>query len=578
MIRRNGSTTLPPRALSALLVSLVAIPYTTVAFPFRSALYIQAVGLLAVLGAAGALGLLRGDHQRAVPSWTPSIRLGLALWSGATILGTVMGLVQGTPLRFLVGQALAMAFLPLGAWAGGLLSAARTPHVVSRALVTVGALAAAGHLGHWLLSLTRGQLIRRLFLDNSIALGSLSLLCLLLAVSLALAARSDTDARSRRRRRGVLSLCLLLGLYLVGTGIRGLWLLAPPSLIVLLLLWSRGRLSRPSGATLGCIAGGALAVLAVLGVHRSLATPRPNLVPVELASVKTVWSGSAPTRRVQEPFALPGRGSYRFSALVSGGEDGLGQVSVRWLDEWGERLGGISVWADVSPVPRWITIIDSAPEGTHMAEIVVLSRENARGTWTLEGLRLEALAPALPPLLVTQVAYFHQRLTAISNLLSPASAHSDNSFSIRWAENHALISRFAAAPLVSKLLGHGLGSTFGAGPGGAARLAEAANGEQNYIHNFYLFLLFKLGIAGTLAVLSALGIWIFTIGRTCWREEDCKQRAFLAASTSAWIAYSVLGLTSPELINFRFAPIFGVLLAASAWVPPPASRSPMTPP
>ena len=41
-------------------------------------------------------------------------------------------------------------------------------------------------------------------------------------------------------------------------------------------------------------------------------------------------------------------------------------------------------------------------------------------------------------------------------------------------------------------------------------------------------------------------------------------RSFLAAATSAWIGYSVWSVTSPEILDFSMAPLWGLLVAAAA--------------
>jgi O-antigen ligase len=89
-------------------------------------------------------------------------------------------------------------------------------------------------------------------------------------------------------------------------------------------------------------------------------------------------------------------------------------------------------------------------------------------------------------------------------------------------------------------------------------------GDVNYIHNLYLFLLFKLGLIGTVAVLAALALWIGWAIRSTLRLPHGERRAFLAATAAIWIGYCVWALTSPELIDFSMAPLFGLLVAASA--------------
>ncbi len=88
--------------------------------------------------------------------------------------------------------------------------------------------------------------------------------------------------------------------------------------------------------------------------------------------------------------------------------------------------------------------------------------------------------------------------------------------------------------------------------------------DVNYIHNWYLFLLFKLGIVGSILVLGALVGWIAWIVRSFGRAADSKDRAFLVAAAAAWIVYAVWSLTSPEILDFRMAPLWGWLLAVTS--------------
>jgi hypothetical protein len=127
----------------------------------------------------------------------------------------------------------------------------------------------------------------------------------------------------------------------------------------------------------------------------------------------------------------------------------------------------------------------------------------------------------------------------------------------RLAETRAVAAAIRRAPWTRRLLGHGLGATFEAAVPGSG-------GRQNYLHNFYVFLAFKLGIVGGALVAGALALWMGSLVAWSRRAPAGAARRFLAASTGAWAGLLVLAVSSPEILNFRVAPVLGWLLAASA--------------
>jgi hypothetical protein len=321
------------------------------------------------------------------------------------------------------------------------------------------------------------------------------------------------------------------------------------------------------------------------GFHRWLERERPNLLPfapeveaaptpraspapqgarpAAAASPSVTWEAGRQLRRLLEPVPLPGPGVYRLRVRVRGGTAGAAFVSVRWLDGWGERLGALAVSARPFERTRWLEAVGAAPEGTAGADLVVFSRPEAVGVWTLTGVRLERLGSSVPTALVAQAAYLDRRLRSLAALAAHPDSPTDVSVADRLAETRVVLADFRAAPWRRRILGYGLGATFhpaGATPPAAAR---GHGEEQNYLHNFYAFLLFKLGLAGTLAVASALALWLAgTLGWTR-RAPAGRRRHFLAAAAAAWLGYLALGVSSPEILNFRLAPLLGLLLAAS---------------
>jgi hypothetical protein len=182
------------------------------------------------------------------------------------------------------------------------------------------------------------------------------------------------------------------------------------------------------------------------------------------------------------------------------------------------------------------------------------------GTWSVEELRLRTL-PGAP---ATWLRAILLRLTsAVAAFSSP---QSDGTLAYRLREWRAVRAHWASAGLGRLLTGQGLGATF-AYPNsswdddGHRALAKSAS----YIHNYYIFLAFKLGLAG----LAALGGLLLVVGWTASRAFAARRSTeagsawFLAAAASAWAAFLLWSVTSPEILNFRMAPIWGALIAAS---------------
>jgi peptidoglycan biosynthesis protein MviN/MurJ (putative lipid II flippase) len=91
--------------------------------------------------------------------------------------------------------------------------------------------------------------------------------------------------------------------------------------------------------------------------------------------------------------------------------------------------------------------------------------------------------------------------------------------------------------------------------------------HPNYIHNFYVFLLFKLGLVGMAAVVSAIVLWIQSpLSHLRTLPPGSPDRVFLAAVVAAWVSYAIWSLASPEILDFRMAPLWGFLVGASGAV------------
>ena len=550
----------------------VLVPYVTLSLPFRRAMVVQATVLLVLtLGALG-FGLARGGARgvRHAPRWLLS---GILLYLGAALLGGVVGLLAGNSPRLLVGQLLSMGLLPLGALAGLTIEPRRAWRAFAVAYPAAVAVAILVHLAGWGLAVQRGEEIRRFILPNSVSLSGSVLLALLLALPWA--------ATAGRWRLTAWTVLLLLVVGVIGSGTRGLWGTAALSWPLALLLGvGRGlRRAQIVAFTLLLAAAGAASLW---GFHAWFERERPDLLPAREVRARfevrqtglpggrprgervLAWGGPSPRRVRVGPFPVPGPGVYRLAARFGGGSEGQALVLVRWHDPRGQRLGSLGV--TLEPADGWRTgsAVGSAPEGTTAAILELRSHTDASGTWFLRRARLERLAPPWAAPALSAASYLEGRVRSVVGLLDAEGWTEDLSIDTRVAENRVLLRRFGPAPAWRKLLGHGLGATFEVGPGTPSHAALDVTGRQNYVHNFYLFLLFKLGVFGAAAALAAIALWITGTVRCALGRAGVTSRSFLAAAASAWVGFSILAVSSPEILNFRMAPLLGWVLAATA--------------
>jgi hypothetical protein len=154
----------------------------------------------------------------------------------------------------------------------------------------------------------------------------------------------------------------------------------------------------------------------------------------------------------------------------------------------------------------------------------------------------------------------------------------DPRIAYRLEETRVAYETWQHGSLGRKLAGLGLGATFpiqASGWRGAHDASEApvvVEGQHgtSYLHNVYLFLLTKLGLAGAL-VLVALLLIAGGLARLAWVGVPGRGRWILSAAAAVWIGLLVWGVSSPEIISFRLAPVLGALVAVAAGIGPALS-------
>lgn len=562
---RRGDAARGAWLLGATAVALALLPYATTGLEFRRGMVVQAAGLVTLLG-LGALALTLERRAAVLPALPlpdprhePLVR-GLVLYLGAAGLGTAVGLVRGNPLAQVAGQALSLALLPAGAFLASRLAPQARRRSLEVALPVALALATLLHLAFWWQAVREGRLLQRLVLPNSVAATGFCLAGLLLALSWA--------RRPVRDARLALPCLALAGFFALGSGTRGLWLSLLPALgLYVLASGELAALGKRRWATivgLGLlVAAGLVVLLAWIGLQR------PNLL-ARLEQPEAAQAGPRPPRSVRwgtpgpplgvgEAREVPDGGTYRLEIEGRGRGQGRGQVLVRGLAADGSVTASLGLW--VRPTQRWERreLVAALPSGTATVRLEITG-DGERGVWWLRMARLERLGPLWAQPLLTQLSYLHRRLASLAPGATQGNRRRDASLQFRLGESRQLLGLFAAGDLGEKLLGRGLGADFDLDRAGTSGGARRRAVPTNYIHNFYLFLLYKLGLVGGLAILAALGSFVVVPLRRAFAASGGERR-LLAAVGAAWTGTVVLAVSSPEIINFRVAPLLGLLLA-----------------
>ncbi len=564
--------------LAAGTLGIVLAPYATTTLPHRQALVVQAAAILACTAVA-AVGVLsqRGWWQRLAAA-PRALRIGVTLYAAAALHAALQGVWRGNELTLLAGQLLSMGLLPLGFVAAASNPSPRREAVVAWSLAAASGVACLLHFAHWGFMAWQGHQLYRLFMGNSVSLTGVSLLALLVALALAASQRGW-------RRRLALALAGLVALFIVGSATRSLWL---ASLLGLALLALAGRVWRVMAepgvrrASFGLLL--LLAVAAAAGTAWWRA-PRRNLLPDAETLAPPVWrfergsrlllleegggaksalSWDVPARKglflATQPLWLEGGRLYRFSLQARSEGAGAGRFGlVTRLDPravckwWLERLPADPTW-------RRIQILVSS-EHDLAVQVILGTEEGASGTWAVKDVRLEALPVPAVASLHRQLDYLGGRLRSTLDIFEKGPEEGDESAAFRLKETLAVWRQFRRSGPVAQLLGHGLGARYGFRAWGWSDTGERVFVEHpNYIHNFYAFLLFKTGVVGTAAVLAALALWLAALRRAVREAGETASRWLATAVGVALAAYVAWSLVCPEILDFRVAPLWGLLL------------------
>ncbi len=543
----------PERSATLSVAALALGPFLTLSLTPSQRLPTQAA-LLGVLLLAQAPWL-----TRAAPRMPTLVRLGISAWIVAAAWGTAVGSLSGNPLRYVVGQSLSMFLLPLGALAFWR-RAGFGARPLARGLAAAALIALALHLvlPHFGLDgVGSGPMAeKRLRLVPGVSFVGTALLTGLVCLGALL------DATTGRWLIGAGALAS--GILVIGGFSRGQWLAGLLGLGVLAtsLLERRWRV-RAIALALAMLTLGMAAVI-YTGFVTSPLDPESSSGPS-----LHIGSGSSPTNQ-------------ELAAVDWAGEPGL-EVTVRVQGPSAERL---QLWTEARPgdgtrFQRTYTRAAGGGESPSLVRATVSMPASAQqlrvgvwasgGEWAIDDLRLQVIDSgaatwihswASRPTTVRGVdpswfAVAQRRAQQLTwALLDPSG---DDTMRYRADESAAVIEAWRAESWVRRGIGAGLGATVGhAIPSFDDHGERIVLERTNYLHNFYLFLVLKLGIFGLLPFAAIL---VFIVQA---RQLGQKGAWLGRATTATWLAYALWSVTSPEILDFRRAVLWGLLIAACA--------------
>lgn len=559
-----------PLRLDIAVAAVVLMPFVTVGLGFRSSLVVQAVGILAVVMATlPALGTAEG-RRRVMEAPRPVI-LGVSAVALATVGGAAVGLFRGHAPIQLAGQALSMGLLPLAAIGG--LAAWKGP--VERRW-KAGFLSAMT-LGCWIQLLWGAAEIfivgqtSRLFLPNSVSVIGPALMGLCFSLV------SVRDSLRWMRRLAWLATVSIL-LVILGSSLRSLWILTPVTLVGLVVGW-RGLRSRETLIALASVAlMGAGMAGTVWQLENWVGTEMPDALQRKPCSLfpgaGDCLSGSlnyVPDRarhsRFDVPVDLSDAEAWRVVVRGRGEGEGAMVVALLFFDDSGRQIGRIPVAIRAGEERVDGIAVATAPSNWTEARLRLSRWQGSIGNWRLDAVELAALESSTMARLAGKALAVKERILGLVRVVTTGRADGDVTLGFRWHESAKIVEALDGGSWVDRLVGRGLGATITLDVDGFDNRGNWIHyDEVNYIHNWYLFLLFKLGFVGSALVLGALIGWIVWTFRSIAVVADSEARTFLAAAAAAWVAYAVWSLTSPEILDFRMAPLWGWLLAVSSVV------------
>jgi hypothetical protein len=539
----------PARDDSGTMVAVLALaPLVGLALPFRIGLWAQGGAILA------ALALRMAPRLAGVPAALAAaplpLRIGLGLYTAAALWGGAVGLVAGHPLPVVVGQIASMMLFPAG-FAAFAAAPRPTPQALVGGLAAALGVALALHLAVWLglsgLAAPPGEAVRLVF-RNDIGYGGLAVVVAGLALAW-LSGGGGAPAMASLAAAAVV---------VVGAMSRGGWAAAAVGTSMVLALTGRdGRRSRLTLIALAaCALATAAAVLALgaragetIAVVTGYRVVQPAQAVAGPAAAATVSPQSGPlvllcplpagSRGLEVAASVAGDASIEASLLVTplAGDAAGSDIVIRFSGGAGERWGHLL----------------RLPEGTTGVRLTV---HCDRGTLRVEELTLRPLQGSA----ATWQRAVYRRVVSLAT--AAAAPQADGTLDYRMHEWHAVRAAWSSAGAGRLLAGHGLGAQFD-----FPNSSWDADGQRvqlptaSYIHNWYVFLGFKLGLAGVAALAGVLAIAGWSWSRALALRGDPARGWPAAAAAAVWVGLLVWSVSSPCILDFRLAPILGALVA-----------------
>ncbi|MBZ5589325.1 MAG: O-antigen ligase family protein [Acidobacteriia bacterium] len=522
---------------SAVVLVVAVLPFAVFWMPFQVGLWAVGSALVAIV--AALVGLGRRDTVQAVRNSPHAVRLGLTLYVGAAAYGAVLGLVLGNPIRYVVSQTASMAILPasfIGFRTGSRPSLRRLATGLG-----LGSMVALGvHVGFLVLRAggpaVTGEALR-LTLPHDISFIGTAVMAFLAALVWWAEARSAFAAGA----------VAASGCLLVGSMSRGAWLVSLGGFGLLWLLSRRRRwwtLALLASAPLACVAVILGASGWVWGHGRPLVASRVDFSPQTLPDSVIEIERDVPVTGGPIELTFGASGPWtQPPVLVVKARDGSGNMT---------SLAALT--PNPSAPSEDVRSVHFPPIGVIRLDFLV---RQAGGD--SRALRLEARE--LPGALAGWVRTLGLRLRTIGTAITKPAE--DDTMQYRLSEWAAVRRVWLGSSPTGWLIGRGLGATVEF-PNSSwdAQGHRVLVPTSSYLHNFYVFLGFKLGLAG----IAALAGLLMVVGWTCrvaWSARSTGGSLPLAAAAACWCAYLAWSVTSPEIINAHTATLLGALVAAS---------------
>ncbi len=539
-----------PGLAGAAVGGVVLAPFLALAVPFQVGLVLQFAVIVAIL--AGVWLAFPG--QSWVAYWPPLVRWGLLLYAGAALYGLAVGLLAANSLRHVLSQTAALLLLPAGAvaFAGG---GRAHPQAVAWGCAAAVPLGLGVHLVAVAFpGLGWGDPIERFrfLLKNDAGIAGAAPLVAMTLLACWLATR----------RRWALAAWLGAMLLVAGIMSRGGWLTTAVGMVGVSLLLAR----RPA-LVLGGVAAAGVSLVAGWSVASHVLGQRQRVVLRE-GTLAAARADAEPRYRAVAPAGESAWLPLAQHVPVRGA--GL-EIAVAYAGPAGAEAQ-VVLEPDASPVPAERALLTLAGAGKWRIASRLLPAP-APGTrlnfslhvpsgglgWAVYGLEVRELPTAAD-------LYWRQLQRRAGELVVGLTApRSDRNLDYRARELEAVLAQWRAAPLARRLVGHGLGATFpfpnSSWDDQGRRIAV---GEASYIHNFYVFLGFKLGIVGGAALVGLVAVLTWAWREALRRHQPAPDRAAAVTLAVGLASYLLWSVTSPEIYDFRVAPLWGILVSVAA--------------